>query len=113
MFAAVPVNGHQLLVQWDALWQGPPPPEVAAAGMQGARIGWQMNGFAGAWGGSRCIYPGFKISPCKSLADFQSILDNGINLGGQYIEVQVPSAINPNWQPAFQEAHQRLQLVAI
>jgi hypothetical protein len=107
--AAVPVYHNQLMVQWDALWQGRPPTEVAAAGEQGARMGWQMNGFAGSWGGSGCIYPGFKIGACKSEQDFQSILDNGINLGGQYIEVQVPSVINTVWQPAFKEAHQRLQ----
>jgi hypothetical protein len=107
--AAVPVYGHLLLVQWNALWQGKPPGEVAEAGVNGARIGWQMNGFAGSRGGSGCIYPGFKISPCKSEQDFQSILDNGINLGGQYIEVQVPSVTNPAWQTAFEEAHERLQ----
>jgi hypothetical protein len=100
---AVPVYGHRLLVQWDALWNGTPPREVFAAGKKGAQIGWQMNGFMGEWGGSGYIYPGWKIAACKTLADFQSILDNGIELGGRYIEVQFGNVDNPALGPAFQE----------
>jgi len=106
--SAIPIYRSRLLVQWNALWQGGPPTEVLAAGKQGARIGWQMNGFRGDWTGSGCIYPGFKIRDCETVADFQSILDNGIDLGGRYIEVQGPSVGNKLWEPAFQAAHDRL-----
>ncbi len=105
---AVPVYRERILVQWDALWNGRPPAEVFAAGKRGARIGWQMNGFMGEWGGSGYIYPGWKIGACKTPADFQSILDNGINLGGHYIEVQMGNVNNPAMAPAFQEAHDRV-----
>ena len=106
--AAIPVYRDRLLVQWDALWNGKPPQEVLTAGKRGARMGWQMNGFMGEWGGSGYIYPGWKIGVCKTSADFQSILDNGINRGGFYIEVQFANVDNPSLGPAFQEAHDRL-----
>jgi hypothetical protein len=106
--AAVPLYRDRLLVQWDALWNGPAPKEVIDAGKKGARIGWQMNGFMGAWGGSGFIYPHWKIAACKTPADFQSILDNGMNMGARYIEVQMASAINPKWAPAFEAAHARM-----
>ncbi|MGO8858405.1 MAG: hypothetical protein ACLQO1_22255 [Steroidobacteraceae bacterium] len=109
---AVPVYRDRLLVQWNALWQGGPPTEVAAAGNKGARIGWQMNGFKGEWEGSGCIYPPWKIEACRNAADFRSILDNGINLRGRYIEVQLGSVINKDWEPAFRAAHDRLQTEA-
>ena len=106
--AIIPTYGRRLMVQWNALWQGAPPPEVLSAERSGASIGWQMNGFMGAWGGSGCIYPHWMIGACKSVADFGSILDNGINIGASYIEVQIGSVLEAQWQPAFQAAHARL-----
>jgi hypothetical protein len=104
---AVPMYRDRLMVQWDALWQGKPPQEVLDSGAHGARIGWQMNGFMGVWGGSGCVYKPFHTAACNNLADFQSILDNGINYGGRYIEIHAPNA-NTDFAPAFQAAHSRL-----
>ena len=107
--SVVPIYGKRLLVQWNALWQGAPPPEVVSARNGGASLGWQMNGFLGAWGGSGCIYPHWEIGPCKSAQDFHSILENGLNLGATYIEIQIGSVLEKAWQPAFEAAHIRLQ----
>jgi len=106
--AAVPKYRDRLLVQWNALWNGWAPKELVAAGKSGARIGFQMNGFMGAWGGSGYIYPHWKIEACKTPADFQYLLDNGLNMGAHYIEVHFASVDNPNWAPAFHEAHARM-----
>ena len=64
---------RRCLIQWDALYQGPPPKEVLDAGKQGALVGWQLNGFAGTWGGSGRVYDHpFRVGPCQSPADFQA-----------------------------------------
>jgi hypothetical protein len=97
-----------VMVQWDALWQGRPPEEVIAAFKGGTAIGWQMNGFLGAWMGSGCIYPGWNITPCHNVADFASILHNGLNLGGRYIEVQMGNVIDGTMDDAFEAVHNRL-----
>ena len=106
--AAISKYRDRLIVQWDALSNGTAPAELIAAGKKGARIGFQMNGFMGAWGGSGYIYPHWKLEACKTPADFQRMLDNGLNMGAHYIEAQFASIDNPNWAPAFHEAHDRM-----
>ena len=101
------VYGHRLMVQWNALNQGVMPQEIVRAGQRGARMGWQMNGFLGVRGGSGCVYPPFVLAPCKTMADFQSIMEKGIVAGGRYMEIQAPNATD-NHDPAFTAAHDRL-----
>ncbi len=99
--------GHRSMIQWNALSQFKLPEEVVEAGARGARIGWQMNGFLGPRGGSGCVYPPFVLAPCKTTADFQSIMEKGIAVGGRYIETQAPNATD-NHDPAFAAAHDKL-----
>jgi hypothetical protein len=97
--------GHRFSVQWDALSQAPPDPAVIDAGSRGATIGWQLNEFLGPAGGTGCIY-GQSRTACRSAADFQSILDNGIALGGKFIEIWAPNV--DEFAANFQNAHLRL-----
>jgi hypothetical protein len=118
--------GSRLLVQWNALSQfvGPGgravlPEEMLDARARGAQIGWQLNGFLGIWGGSGCVYLPFRIQPCKTVADFQKILENGIDNGARYLEIQpvnasikhlqLPANVPHDFSGAFRAAHTRLQ----
>ncbi len=103
----VAAYGHRAMVQWNALSQFVLPPEIAQAGGRGARVGWQMNGFLGPRGGSGCVYPPFVLAPCKTMADFQSIMDKGTEAGGRYIEIQAPNTTD-NHDPAFEAAHTKI-----
>jgi hypothetical protein len=123
---SIPRYGPRLLVQWNALSQfmsakgvAVLPQEVLDARNQGALIGWQLNGFMGIWGGTGCIYPTDSILPCKTVADFQAIFDNGIDQGGMYIEIQpidtvsqelkLPPGSTTDFASAFQYAHERIK----
>lgn len=105
--STVTAYGHRAMVQWNALSQFVLPPEIVQAGGRGARLGWQMNGFLGPRGGSGCVYPPFILAACKTMADFQSIMDKGAEVGGRYIEIQAPNTTD-NHDPAFVAAHDKL-----
>ena len=91
----------RIAIQWDALSTTPLSAvagDVLDAGRLGAFIGWQANGGAGA-NGSSCTDDG---APCTN-ATYQQLLDNGIDSGGRYIEVQ---AVNVDQFPAAMEEAQ-------
>jgi len=91
-------------VQWNALSNLPPNSAVVDAGARGAIEAWQMNEFLGS-NGSGCIYGG-RRSACRSPQDFQVVLNNGINAGGQFIEIWAQNV--DEFASAFQHAHERL-----
>ena len=92
-------------VQWDALSSGEVDPEVLLAGQMGAQIGWQMNDGLGGQG-ANCVTSSGSFGPCAGPAQYQAMLDNGINLGGQFIEVMATDVLQ--FPSAFQEPHRRL-----
>lgn len=102
----IPRFKGKFAVQWDALSQLPPNPAVLAAGAKGAIVAWQMNQILGPAGGSGCFYENHRL-PCQSIEDFQSILDNGINLGGKFIEIWAPNV--DFYAEIFVKAHNRLK----
>ena len=94
----------RLAVQWNALSNRPPDPAVIDAGEHGAIVGWQLNEFLGIKG-SGCFY-GDQRAPCRSMDDFQKMLDNGIQTGGRFIEIW-PADVD-DFAAAFESAHSRL-----
>ena len=99
-------NFHsRFAVQWDALSSGAVDPEVLLAGQMGAQIGWQMNDGLGGQG-ANCVTPTGSFGVCAGPAQYQAMLDNGINLGGQFIEVMATDVLQ--FPSAFHEPHHRL-----
>jgi hypothetical protein len=103
----------RLAVQWNGLSQQEPDPAVAAAGLKGAIIGWQLNQSLGPAGGTACFYGHGQIGrgqlrvKCKSEADFVSILDQGVGLNGRFIEIWAPNV--DEYADAFRRTHRRLK----
>lgn len=97
---------NRLMVKWNALSQAEPPRAIIAAQHEGAQTGWQMNSFLGEQGGSGCSLKPV-VEACRSVEEFRSILDNGIENGGNYIEIQAPN-VSSLYSSAFREAHERL-----
>jgi hypothetical protein len=95
--------GRRLAVQWDALSQGPVNPAVLGAKRKGATIGWQLNHFVA--NGSGCIYGTVRKS-CGSVAEFQTMLANGIVSGGSFVEIWANDV--ESYRPAFAYAHGEL-----
>jgi hypothetical protein len=97
-------------VQWNALSQLPPNPAVTDAGARGAIVAWQLNEFLGPRGGTGCIYDERRI-PCQSVADFDYIIDNGINNGAAFIEIWAANV--DQYAASFQRAHDKLKAAAV
>ena len=92
-------------VQWDALSTGSVDPEVLSAAQMGAQVGWQMNDGLGSKG-ANCAMANGAFGPCAGPAQFQAMLDNGIALGGRYVEVMATDVLQ--FPSAFVEPHRRL-----
>lgn len=97
-------------VQWNALSQLPPNPAVTDAGARGAIVAWQLNEFLGPRGGTGCIYDERRV-PCQSTADFDYIIDNGINRGAAFIEIWAANV--DQYAVSFQRAHDKLKASAM
>jgi hypothetical protein len=103
----------RLAIQWNALSQQEPNPAVPAAGRKGAIIGWQLNESLGPVGGTACFYGHGPIGrgqlriKCKSKEDFASILNQGVDLNGRFIEIWAPNV--DEYADAFRETHRRLK----
>ena len=99
---------NRLSVQWNALanLSDRLEPGVLNAGKMGATIAWQMNERLGAHGGSGYIGSNGQFLPCQTPDQYQAMLDDGISLGGQFIEVWAPNVAQ--FPAALHEPHLRL-----
>jgi len=95
-------------VQWDALSNRPnlTDPEVLRAGKMGAPIAWQMNCRMGADLGSGFVDPDGSFRPCRTADEYRAMLDNGIDLGGEFIEVFAANVVQ--FPAALHEPHRRI-----
>ena len=98
-------NGR-LSVQWNALSQREPNPAVTDAGRKGAIVAWQLNEFLGPQGGTGC-FDGEQRVRCKSVDDFDAILNNGISQGAHFLEIWAKNV--DEFEPAFRKEHDRLK----
>ncbi len=96
---------NRFSVQWDALSNGAPDPEVLTAQTMGAKIAWQMNDRLGGLGAG-CMVGTNVFAACQNPATFQSMLDYGINLGGQFIEIMAIDVVA--YSSTLIEPHARL-----
>ena len=94
---------NRFSVQWDALSTGSLDAEVFKAKGYGANIAWQVNDGYGT-AGAACPVNGVN-QPCTATS-YQAMLDHGLILGGQFIEVSAIDVVE--FPSAFAEAHQRL-----
>ena len=92
-------------VQWDALSTQPPDPAVLEARRHGAIEAWQLNDILGTQG-TGYIISAHTHRKC-SLPEFQATFDNGIRLGGKFIEVFAQNV--DAYAPAFITAHEELR----
>ena len=75
------------MVSWNGLGQTEQSQPVINAGANGAIEGWQTNMHNGSTRQAGCdSRPGHDYATC-TLSRYQSILDNGIANGGQYLEI--------------------------
>ena len=93
---------NRISVQWDALSNGTPDPEVMVAQAMGAKMAWQLNDRMGVLGAG-CMVSSNVFAVCQSTPAFQAILDYGIALGGKFIELMPVDVIA--YPAALQEPH--------